>query len=364
MNTLNRYIARDFLITFLFTITIVTFVMTVGGLVKAIDVMSQGVSGMLVLRFFLTNIPFMLMFSLPMSVLAATLLVFGRLSADGELTAMKASGISMWKVAAPVILLSIVLSVLCFIISANIAPKANYARRTMQRELGVETPLSLLQEGTWVNFPGLRINIARKRGLRLDDVLVFAIDEDSRQVEAKVRAEYGVISTNVGPGLIQLDLYEARVDEPGKDYINMDHLVRTVDVSSLRSRKPKPKLLDLDLRQLLDGMADVEAFEPGLDEGEYRKLHAALVVEANKRVTLALSCFAFTLLAIPLGLKSRRRESSIGIALSLLLAFFFYFFTILAEAMAKRPETMPELIVWFPVLAMEAVGAFLIWRNR
>lgn len=366
MSTANRYIARDFLVTFIFTISIFTFVMTVGGLVKAIDVMSQGVAPMLVLKFFLNNVPFMLMFSLPMSVLAAVLLVFGRLSADGELTAMKASGISMWQVAAPVIFLSIVLSVICFAISANMAPRASYARRTMERELGVETPLALLAEGAWVEFPGLKINISRKKDLRLEDVTVVALDQDTGKIDARVRARYGEISTNIGPDHIQIDLYEVRIHRPDQkpEYLSAEHYPRKVDVSRLRRAKPKPKLKDLVFSTLLEGLRDVEAFEPGLTPKDYQKLHASLLVETNKRVTLALSCFAFTLLAIPLGLKSRRRESSVGIALCLLVAFFFYFFTIVAEILANRPELRPELIIWLPIILMESIGAFLIWKNR
>ena len=83
MNTLNRYITRDFLITFAFTLSVLTFVMSIAGLVKAIDLLSRGVSGVFLLKMFLSNIPYMLMFSIPMSTLSSTLLMVGRLSLGG-----------------------------------------------------------------------------------------------------------------------------------------------------------------------------------------------------------------------------------------------------------------------------------------
>jgi len=89
-----------------------------------------------------------------------------------------------------------------------------------------------------------------------------------------------------------------------------------------------------------------------------------LVVEANKRLGLSVSCFAFTLLGIPLAMKSRRRESSVGIGVSLLLVFCFYFFIILAESLVGSPRWRPDLIIWFPIVFAECLGFFLIQRTN
>ena len=84
------------------------------------------------------------------------------------------------------------------------------------------------------------------------------------------------------------------------------------------------------------------------------------MIEANKRIAMAVSCLSFTALGIPLGIKSRRRESSAGIVLSLLLLFGFYFFILLAEALTEKPHLRPDLIVWFPVIASQLGGFFLM----
>ena len=88
----NRYLLGDFLKSFFLTLIVLTFVMYVGAVVQAIDYMSRGISGWLILKIFALNIPFTLTFVIPMSVLTTVLLHFGRLSADGEITAMKACG--------------------------------------------------------------------------------------------------------------------------------------------------------------------------------------------------------------------------------------------------------------------------------
>ena len=69
-------------------------------------------------------------------------------------------------------------------------------------------------------------------------------------------------------------------------------------------------------------------------------------------------------IGIPLGLRSRRRESTVGVAISLGLVFVFYLFIVLADALVNRPALRPDLIIWIPVLVGEAAGFYLLWRNN
>ncbi len=89
-----------------------------------------------------------------------------------------------------------------------------------------------------------------------------------------------------------------------------------------------------------------------------------LAVEASKRLALALSCFSFALLGIPLGIRAHRKESSIGIGLSLVLLFVYYLFIILADSCWITRSGVPALIPWIPVLGGQLLGGFLLYRNR
>ena len=101
IRVLNRHLLREFVRGFLTTATVLTLVMYVGATVQAIDYMSRGISAPLILKIFALNVPFTLSFVIPISVLTTVLLQFGRLSADGEITALKACGVSLWQMAAP-----------------------------------------------------------------------------------------------------------------------------------------------------------------------------------------------------------------------------------------------------------------------
>ena len=131
MRVLDRYLLRTFLVTFALTLAVFTFVMCLGAVVKAIDLLARGVSGWFILKVFFYNIPFLLSFSIPMSVLTSVLLNFGRMSFDGEVTAMKACGISMWQIVAPILVIALGFSALCLYINTSLAPENRLKFRAM-----------------------------------------------------------------------------------------------------------------------------------------------------------------------------------------------------------------------------------------
>jgi lipopolysaccharide export system permease protein len=371
MRVLSRYILKDYVVAFSMTLLIFTFVMCVGAAIKAIDLIARGVSPMIILRAFTYNIPYILTFSIPMSAMTTVLLLFGRLSLDGEITAMKAGGMSMWQIISPVVFASIVLSGVCVYLNVSLAPNAHYARRQALMNVGVADPISLLEEGRFVReFPGYMIYIGRKVGNEVTDVVVYETSDEG--VDLSIRARTGTLSMPM-EHLMQIDLYEVRIDQPDEQYPDDPGRTRTIvaqhypvqlDFSRLMRRgsaiKGKSSMTLLELTATIRNIRDKY---PRLGEHELRQARMGYLVEANERLALSLSCFAFTLLGIPLGMKSRRRESSIGVGISLGIVFAFYLFIIIADALVKHPHLHPDLIVWVPVIAGEVLGFMLIRRQ-
>ena len=370
MRVLNRYMLQDYAVVFFMTLLVFTFVMCVGAVIQAIDLVARGVSPLVILRAFTYNIPYILTFSIPMSTLTAVLLLFGRLSLDGELTAMRASGLSMWQIISPIIFASIVLSIFCVYLNITAAPNAHWARRQALVNLGVEDPISLLEEGRFVReFPGMMIYVGRKDRNQVSDVIVYTLDGD--RITRTVRARSGELSMPE-EHLMLVDLYDVRIDQADDSFPDDPHRTRTIhaqhypvplDFSDLLRRgtvrKTKSSMTLGELTHIIRNIREVYPHFEGLD---LRRARMGYLVEANERLALSLSCFAFTLLGIPLGMKSRRRESSIGIVISLLLVFLFYFFIIVAGALVNRPHLHPDLIIWIPVVVGEVLGFILIKR--
>ena len=98
MKILNWYVTRSYIATFLMAIAILTFGMTGGHLMKIYEYLSKGIPLSSAMEFLLYNLPQMLTFTIPWASLVSIMLVFGRLSADNEITAMRACGVSILQI--------------------------------------------------------------------------------------------------------------------------------------------------------------------------------------------------------------------------------------------------------------------------
>ena len=366
MKILQKYITRQALITLFFTLGVFTFVLLVARMLKQLsDMLVNRQVGLDVVGLFLVLVtPYVLSFSLPMAMLATSLMIFGRLSADNEITAMRASGIGLGQVIAPVILLAALMTGVCFYINTSLAPWCTFQFKTLFVRLGSERPMALIEEGTYIrDFPGFVMYVGSKKENIIQDVVLYTLD-DNGNVISSLRAEKGVVTAHPEAHKLMLDLYNVRGDlRDPRDPTNVRKIRPgttaqrypvELDLSrALRQARASRKLGDLVFSELRDEIARLRS------QGIYP---AAALMESHQRVATAVACLAFTLIGIPLGIKTSRRETSIGIALSLGLAVCYYFVLVLANTLKTHPHLYPEAILWAPNFVFEILGLWLLWR--
>ena len=373
MNVVYRYLTRDYLVTFGFTLLIFTFVMCVGTVIKAVDLISRGVSGFVILKFFAVSIPSILSYTVPMSTLTTVLLIFSRMSMDGEITALKSCGMNMWQIIAAPVMLSIIMSSFCLYLNSYAAPNSHYAQRQQLREVGVEGPINLLEEGRFVrDFPNIMIYVGKKEGNNVKDVVVYELDE--RGVKRSVRAKTGTINPDKEKNVLLVDLFDVRIDQPDRDrpmdlskskHVSAKKYPVRLDFSKIwDTGKLSKKVADMTLNDLVQAIQDAHLYFGDMSDQDIMLRKMKMLVDANQRLARSVSCFAFTLIGIPLGMRSRRRDSSVGVIISLLLVFVFYLFIITADALVESPEWRPDLITWIPVIAAEIAGFILIRKSN
>ncbi|NLB59600.1 MAG: YjgP/YjgQ family permease [Lentisphaerae bacterium] len=266
MRILNAYIARSFLVTFCITLLVFLFVMALANIFRVIDLFSRGVSGLLILKVFTYGMPFSLIFAIPISVLAAIFLVFSRLASDQEITAMKASGISLWQIIQPPVLIATLLCLICVYINCNLAPHSHYQRRLLLGQVGVETPLSLLDEGRFIrDFPGLAVYIGKKEGYRLSDIIIYSFSD--KGLKQTIRARSGsIVVDKKNPKLVRIILRSVRMqqaDEEDPDDLSRVHQFSAeeypleIDMADILTRgtiyKKRADLTFLELMRNLHG---------------------------------------------------------------------------------------------------------------
>ncbi len=372
LRILTSFISRNFLVAFLITLVVFMFVMAVGTIFRVIDLFSRGVSGLFILRFFLAGMPFSLIFAIPMSVLAAAYLVFSRMSADREVIAMRASGINLWQIIQPPVLISTLLCALCVYINCSLAPKSHYARRLMVGSLGSETPLALLDEGRWINdIPNIKLYILRKSENKLANIWMTQFGE--KGIRRQIYADRGTVDPDPGnPGAVTINLYSVRIS----DYDEHDpanpvkfvhptaaHHPMRLDMSGLVGKgEVVKKRADLTMTELIGALRYGREIQVDASLENLAVHRMSLQVEVSTRLALSFSCYAFVLLGAALGVKIHRKESTVGLALILILVLAFFSFIALADSLVSRPGLRPDLIVWIPFLVAETIGFALIHR--
>ena len=178
MKTLNIYVLKSFLITFGMAIGVLTFVMMGARLVKIFEYISQGIPVVNFLLFMVYIMPIVLTFTVPWAVLVAVMLVFGRLSADTEITAMRACGVSILQVVSPILIVTFLMTLLCLYLQVEVGPPLLGKSRSLMAATVVDQPLAIFEPGKPVDFENNIIYIDDKIGEdEVKDIQIFTMDE-------------------------------------------------------------------------------------------------------------------------------------------------------------------------------------------
>lgn len=160
---LVRYVLKELIGPFLASLFGITFLFVVDFLVKILDnVLSKGLPASTVVEIFVLNLAWMLSLSIPMAVLVASLMAFGRLSGDQEITAVKAAGISPLSLMRPVLLVALLLSVLMVVFNNWVLPEANHRSVELMNAVSRKKPHVFVDAGRLITqFPGVQLWVNR-----------------------------------------------------------------------------------------------------------------------------------------------------------------------------------------------------------
>ncbi len=369
MGVLHRYLLVSHLTSLGMTLAVFTFVLLLGNIFKDLVALlaNRTVDLWTIGDFLLLLLPYVLSFSMPMALLAATLLVMGTFSADGELTACRAAGLSFLQVTAPIFGVAVVLSLACLWVNCFVAPGMKYRFNQAFVELALKRPISLLEEGVYLRDFGDMVIFIGRRDMKknmLYDVRITTMENN--EMSQEIHAERGALSVDAEQLKLHLRLFNAQIDQRDPS-----------DPENIEKRKWGMTVaeypLELDLTRLVDQRRAVKEAHHRSSIDLWRQatllgkqgIHPTpMLVELHKRLALGTACFAFVMVAVPLGVRVHRRETSIGILLSLLLAVAYYFLVLFAEGLKRSPHLFPELVVWLPNLVFQAFGAYLLWKQQ
>ena len=400
LRTLHKYLTGQVLAALLLTVAVFAFVVLLLNVLKDVLPLVFGghVSLWLVLKAIGLLLPFAVVYALPMGFITATLLVFGRFSADQELTAARAGGVSLLSLISPVLLLSLFCCGLSAWFNLDLGPRSRVAFIELKYELLGNLANAQVPEGQFIyDFPGYIFYTDKNRDGDMHGIEIWRLNGATNK-GAFIWASQGRFKPERALNQLAIDLTDARViqlNQHGNTIRYFKWISYNLSSNLLARPVIKPKISDMmftQLREEMRGLERLDFSDPANAAASLQRMNlslgtnaspeqtTALVQQAEKyrrkameevRVTMhfeaafSFACFAFVLVGIPLGIRVHRRETNIGIFIALLLVGIYYGFIMLGNSLSGHPELYPHLIVWIPNFIFQAIGAALLWRaNR
>ncbi|MCM2272635.1 MAG: LptF/LptG family permease [candidate division Zixibacteria bacterium] len=425
MKILQRYILREHIAPFLFALFIITFLLIIEYVPKIVDqVIDKDLSVWVVLELIGLNLAWMLALSVPMSVLVATLMAFGRLTSDFEVTAIKSSGINLLQMLIPLLVAASLLTAGMIWFNDAVLPDLNKRARLLWGDISAMRPTLVFRSGIFITeIPGYLVQVdkidhstSRVEGVRITET----------KNPAKPRliiAEYGFLKSLDNGKNLQFTLYNGELHsfdvETPANYRKVDfqdqvinisgtgsELVRTetdyrtdrempIDtmqrhvLSNLEQIKPLQASSINSLRERFtrlysdtfavqgagvitdsaalvlaktDAMVQLRTIERNLQQIETRrKVAAKFQIEIYKKYSIPAASLAFVLIGAPLAIMTRKGGMGIAISISIALFIIYWAFLIGGEDLADRGLVSPFIAMWGANILLGAIGIYLIY---
>jgi lipopolysaccharide export system permease protein len=358
---LHRYVFREILVPFTLGLGVFTFVLLLARLLKLIElVVNRGIPASTVGRVFLYLLPAFLEVTVPMAMLLAILVAFGRLSADSEITALRSSGVSLYQLVPPVATFVVIVTILTAALAWYGRPLGNRALRTAMWDIARTRATAGLKPQVFNDeFPGLIIYAEQIDAAadKLERVLIA--DERDPQQQNTVFATSGHMISDFERETVTLRLVDGTIHTTdttaGASYqtdfrsydVNLD--LRATLASARRTDDPN----ELTIGQLQGAIAAKRrAGQPVTAE----------LVEYHRKFAIPFACVVFALIALPLGIQPARAVRSRGFAVSLVVIFAYYMLLSTGQGFAEQGRVPPALGLWLPNVVLGTIGVALLRR--
>ena len=375
LGILDRHIFKNVFLACLGAVGFFTFVMTAGNALK--DLIGHFLAGRMSLgttiELMLWLLPYAVMYALPMGILCGVLLVLGRMSAENEVTAMRAAGLSLVRIARPIYVLGGLGMVCALVVNVQFMPQARVKYKQELLHAIRTDPKLLIVPKTFIReFRRTVVYVGEREGDRIKDVWVWRLDPELRVTEM-LRAESGTIAFNEEENSLVFTPVNAVVEhrpEKNPEDFKTDFQPSTFSSTSMTFSleklfghqivNTKPEWLTLP--RLLGAIEAQKAPAPDGAEAARVKTLTKLRMVLQDKLAMGVAVLTFVFIAVPLGIKVSRRETSANLGVAVALALSYYFLTVVVKWLDDYPQIRPDLWLWLPNVIFVVLGVWLMRR--
>lgn len=410
MKIISKYILKEHLGPLSISLAVITGVMMLDQMLDLLDtIITKHLDPFTVLKLFGLSLPFMLALSIPMAVLVGTIMAYGRLSSDNEITAFKASGMNIYRLIAPPLFAAVLLTLFMIYFNNYILPESNYALKNLLLQVRSRRPASELKPGLFTKLEDYNFyyhNKNEETGL-FEQIVIY--DRKVGKFPRMITAKNGDIQLSNGGNSLSATLYNGEIHEvdnanpqnyttihfkqyhldiPDLGVAKQVQLMaqrgdREMSVSAMREKVAQlEKSLNSKIIELQNYQQELELLPTRFNDiskikEEERKLKHLIEmrkssirnlsaeinryqVEIHKKYSIAFACIVFILIGAPIGMMTRTHTIGRGFAVSAFVFLVYYISLYAGEELADRMIISPFWAMWISNFIFTGIGIYLV----
>jgi LPS export ABC transporter permease LptG len=324
------------------------------------DMVRNHASAGLVLDYYRFLLPQVIYLMLPLSILVATLVNFGLLTKSNQITAIKAAGVSLYRISAPVLLVATLLSIGMFFLSDDFLPQTNQQQDALRNQIKGKPPQTFYRpERQWIFGQSNRIYNYRFFDPDKNvfaDLACFEFDPKSFHLTRRIYAARAFWEAPIRGWVLEngwvRDLKEDRVDKYFPFSVDTFNEMTEEPAYFKKEVRPSEQMSALELRRYIG-----ELSQSGFDV-------VRLSIQLYRKFSYPLIAFVVTLIGIPFSFTTGSKGALSGVALSIGIAILYWSISSLFEAMGNLSQLPPLVAAWSPDVLFGLAGSYLLLRVR
>jgi len=353
MKILSRYLLRELVPGFFLGLVIFSFLLLADHIFKINDlIIVKKLAPLTAARLFFYQFPFVLTITIPIGLLMAMVLGWGRLKADNEVIAILSSGQSLKRLILLSLLVGFLFSLVLLFLNETLLPSASFKYRTLYTSVSKSHPLLTLDENTFFKIGQRQLYVDKidRKNKELKGIYIHDNSkEDAKTIVAKI-GRWEVLE----PDIIALKLEEGLIHHLGRDdkYQILEFTEYTIFLNFSKEKISKSHM-EMTYGELKEQI-----------KKEKSPLSNFLKISLYKKISGPFACLSLTLIGVPLGILIGRRQRSLGFGLSLLVVLGYYIFMAGGEILGKKSLISPFFSAWGANLFFAGLGLYLIRRIK
>ncbi|MEA1964280.1 MAG: LptF/LptG family permease [Candidatus Aerophobetes bacterium] len=356
MKIIHRYILKEIIASFILGFLFFNFILFITVIFELTElIFIQDAPLLEVGKLILFKMPSFFSIVIPVSLLFATLLSFGRLSGDGEITALQSSGISLLYISKSLFIFTLILTLASLYFSAYLTPLCNRHYRKVYQKIVFLQPTIQIKERIIVDIGDRKLYAYHiKPGTNeMRKVIIYEFFPKGNKIPQISLAQEGKFSEETLK-LKEVSFYRFQKNYQIAQQGKFDSQIIYLGKYLSQKEKMRKKTEEMDLKELREKIE-----EERLKENPDKRRIRALSIDFHSRMAIPLAAFFLILIGIPLGIKVERGEKSISFGISLAIVIVYYLLFLAGEFLGKGGIIPPLIAMWLPNILLCILGILL-----